>query len=208
MLRFLTVIAAAAILAGCAYTATYNPAHFNVQRLADDQKLEGRALILTDSQDDAYTFTGKPTSFTGGGTTLAIPLGLITREAANLAFADLFREGADKSNDRSAVARYAAVVSPKVKSFTYEYNQLKNLGFAITPTVVVAVSVSLLDEQGKSFWDKTYESGNFEGDTYMISGSPGEDVGKAAHRAIYGLMLKAAGDTREQVKARPRPRDL
>lgn len=208
MLRFLTILAAAAFIAGCAHTATYNASHFAVQRLGDDQRLDGRALILTESQDDAYTFSGKPTSFTGGGTTLTIPLGLIAREAATLAFGDLFRGGVDKSNDRSNLRTYAAVVSPRVTGFSYEYNALKNVGFAITPTVVVSVSLSLLDEQGKSFWEKTYESGSFEGDTYVISGSPGEDVGKAAHRAIYGLMLKAAGDAREQVKARPRPRDL
>ncbi len=190
-------------LGGCAPMATYNPAYVVPPVTPDADKLEGKALIYTLKADDDTPFVGAPTSFTGGGTKLTIPLGLIAREIGYTVFNDLFRQGAAKSNTLDTAAGYRVVVHPKVVSFSYEYNQLKNLGFAITPTVVLSVDVALLDAKGQALTQRRYDSGTVEGPAYMISGAPGEEIGKVAHKAILDLMQRAALDVREVVRKTP-----
>lgn len=199
--RLFAVLALAALgaLSGCAPVATYNPAYISHVKLAEAEKLIGRILIYTEKMDDDVPYTGKPTSFTGGGTTLTIPLGMISREIAVIVFGDLFRGGAERSNSLTNLTRYRLVLRPKIVNFSYEYNQLKNLGFAITPTVIATLEVSLLDGKGMTYWTRSYFSGTVETDAYFISGAPGEEIGKAAHKAIYDLMLKAAKDIRREV---------
>lgn len=198
--RLFTVLALAALgaLSGCAPVATYNPAYISHVNLAEAEKLNGRILIFTEKIDDDVPYMGKPTSFTGSATTLTIPLGVITREIAVIVFGDLFRGGAERSNSMTNLTSYRLVLKPKIVNFSYEYNQLKNLGFAITPTVIATLEASLLDSKGMTSWTKSYFSGTVETDAYMISGAPGEEIGKAAHKAIYDLMLKAAKDIRSE----------
>jgi hypothetical protein len=201
--RLSILLAGLAGLAGCTFATTFNASYFPQRPVPEDQRIDGRVLVLTDPQDDAYVYSGSPTSFTGSATTLTLPLGQITREAAAAAFTNVFRGGAEKSNDRSGLDRYRTIVTPRVKSFTYEYNALRNLGFAATPQVAVQVTVTLVDAQGKPALQRTYDSGTIDGDTYVISGAPGERVAKAAHEALFDLMMKAAVDVRALLLARP-----
>ena len=125
---------------------------------------------------------------------------MIAREIGVIVFGDLFRDGAVKVNVLEGVTGYRVAVKPRVTSFSYEYNQLKNLGFAITPTVVLTLEVSTLDSAGKFLHKRYYESGTVEMPAYMISGSPGEEIGKGAHKALYDLMQRAANDLRNDVR--------
>lgn len=199
-LAALSALALAALLAGCAQTATYNAAYVSKPSYAEAERLAGRVLVYTEKADDETPYVGAPTSFTGGGTKLTIPLGLIAREIAATVFGELFREGAVKSGSLEGAAQYRVVVQPKVRQFSYEYNQAKNLGFAITPTVILTLDVSLLDGAGKPLRKRSYESGTVEMPAYMISGSPGEEIGKAAHKALSDLMARAASDLREELR--------
>jgi hypothetical protein len=192
--------AALLVLAGCAQVATYNASYHPSPVTAAADKLPGKVLVLTAKADDETPWAGKPTSFTGGGTTLTIPLGVITREIAATVFGDLFRDGAVKANSLAGATGVRIAVTPKVSQFSYEYNQLKNVGFAITPTVVLTLEVSTLDSAGKPRKTRRYDSGTVEMPAYMISGAPGEEIGKAAHKAIYDLMVKAAADVREDIR--------
>jgi hypothetical protein len=190
------VLAAALLFSGCAQMATYNAAYVGTPGTPAAEKLAGKALVYTVKADDDTSFVGAPTSFTGGGTKLTIPLGVIAREIAATVFGDLFRDGADKANALAGAAGYRVVVQPRVSSFSYEYNQLKNLGFAITPTVVLTLDVSTLDANGQLLKRRSYDSGTVEMPAYFLSGSPGEEIGKGAHKAIYDLMRRAAADIR------------
>ena len=93
-------------------------------------------------------------------------------------------------------------MQPKVSAFSYEYNQLKNVGFAITPTVVLTLEVAVLDNAGKTINQRRYDSGTVEMPAYFMSGSPGEEIGKAAHKAVFDLMVVAARDVRELLRLR------
>lgn len=197
-LSLLAFIAATAV--GCAQMATYNAGYHGSPSTSATDKLPGKVLILTDRSEDETPFVGAPTSFTGGGTKLTIPLGVIAREIGVVVFGDLFRDGAMKSNSIAGTSGFRVAVTPRVSQFSYEYNQLKNLGFAITPTVVLTLQVKVLDGAGKELRSRNYESGTVEMPAYFLSGSPGEEIGKAAHKAVYDLMVKAADDLRQDFR--------
>lgn len=195
-----TTLAVAILLSGCAQMATYNASYVGTPGTQHADKFPGKILILTDKTDDDTPFIGPPTSFTGGGTTLTIPLGVIAREIGIIVFGDLFRDGAVKANTLGDATGYRIALKPRVTTFSYEYNQLKNLGFAITPTVILTLEVSTLDNAGKVLHKRSYESGTVEMPAYIISGSPGEEIGKGAHKAIYDLMMRAANDLRNDIR--------
>ena len=194
LVRQLGCALAAVLLAGCASTSPYNPSYLAAARRPATAQVDGKALIVTTAQDDGYVYSGHPTSFTGGGTTLTMPLGSIVKESAVAAFADTFRGGAEFAPAINDPARYAVIVSPKLVSYTYEYNQLKNAGFAITPTAVVTVDVRLLDEKGATRWQRSYSSGPIEGPAYFINTAPGEEISKVTHKALYDVFARAAGE--------------
>lgn len=200
LIRACGLASVAIALIGCAPMATYNPAYVVPPTTPEAEKLDGRALVYTVKADDETPFVGRPTSFTGSGTNLTIPLGVIAREIAYMVFKDLFREGATKSNSLDGASGYRAVLHPKVVSFSYAYNQLKNLGFAITPTVSLQLEVTLLDPSGRPVAKRAYESGLVEGSAYMVSGEPGEQIGKVAHKVMMDLMQRAAVDVRAALR--------
>lgn len=198
--RVVGALAIAAALGACAPMATYNPAYIVPPQTPAADKVPGKALIYTLAVDDDTPFVGPPTTFTGGGTKLTIPLGVITREIAHTVFADLFTQGATKAKSIEGVRGYRVIVQPKVASFSYAYNQLQNLGFAITPSVVITLDVTLLDATGKAVQQRRYDSGKVEGKAYMVSGEPGEEIGRVAHQVLLDLMQRAARDVRDWVR--------
>jgi len=201
--RMLSASVAALWLAGCAMTSSYNQGYLSAARRPAAIQADGKVLVITTTQDDGYTYSGHPTSFTGGGTTLTMPLGAIVKETAVAAFADAFKGGADAGPEVKDPARYVVIVAPKLISFSYEYNQLKNAGFAITPTAVVSVDVRVLDETGATRWQRSYASGPVEGPAYMLNASPQEEISKVTHKALYDMFSKAAGDVAREVVAKP-----
>lgn len=194
--RSIVIFAIAGVLAlsGCAMTSAYNQGYLAAARRPVVAQVEGRALVVTTPEDDAYVYTGRPTSLTGAATTLTIPLGAIARESAVAAFADTFKGGAEAAGAVRDADRYAVIVAPRLTSFSYEYNQLKNVGFAITPTTSIAVDVRVLDAKGETRWQRSYSSGPVEGKSYMLNTSPQEEISKMAHKALYDLFAAAASD--------------
>lgn len=190
---------AVALLGACAHTGSYDPASMAAARRPATVTAPGKALVYTTAADDAKVFSGNPTSFTGSATTLTLPLGVIAKEAARAAFADHFTGGADLTDELRALDGYVVRVQPRVTDFSYEYNQLKNLGFAITPTVRTTVEVTVLDDAGAVRWKRSYPSGDVEDAAYMIETAPGARVAKLAHRALYEVMSRAADDIVREV---------
>jgi hypothetical protein len=201
--RLVGAVLAILAVAGCASTSSYNPSYLAAARRPATVVSDGKVLLVTTPQDDAYVYTGNPTSFTGSATTLTIPLGSILRETAVAAFTDTFKGGVDVAKDVTDPARYVVIVAPKLVSYSYEYNQLKNVGFAITPTAVVSVDVRVLDAKGAPRWQRSYASGPVEGPAYMLNTSPGEEISKVTHKALYDLFSKAAVDVVREVLAVP-----
>jgi hypothetical protein len=158
-------------------------------------KLSGEVLIFTTHEDDQYIFTGQPTSFTGSARTISIPLGKITKEIAIEVFRNLFQSGLHTSNVENEFKKYSLVIRPRITSYSYEYNQLKNAGIAITPEVIIRLHVDLHDNSnGKVYFSKDYDSGVTEGDTYIMTYGPEEKINKVTHEVVYKLMQGVAED--------------
>jgi len=84
------------------------------------------------------------------------------------AFADVFTGGAAASTELKDAAAYRLIVAPRVVKFTYAYNELKNLRFAIRPIVTAQLHIEVLDASGASRWQRDYDSGEVEGSSYML----------------------------------------
>jgi hypothetical protein len=191
----LLLIAGGLLLAGCTFNGGYNPSYVSAQPMA--LGIAGKSLVVLETGDANWTYSGKPTSFTGSATKLTLPLGEITRQVALKVFGAAFRDGADSRNTAVDIAGYRLVVKPKIARFSYAYNQLKNFGFAVTPQVELDLHVALVSPDGKTLLDKNYASGLSEGDTYVLSGQPAEKVNQILHQTLFRLMTDAALDAKK-----------
>ena len=62
--------------------------------------------------------------------------------------------------------------------------------------------MALLDASGNTVNQRRYDSGTAETPAYFTSGAPGEEIGKATHKALVDLMVRAAADLRELLRLR------
>lgn len=182
-------------ITSCTSSLSYNPSYEGRMMPIPGEQLDGRAVILTTEVDDNYVFNGNPTSFTGSATNISIPLGLITKEIAQHAFERMFSEGVVQTRDISSINDYLVVITPRVRNFSYAYNQLRNVGMAVTPQVDISLSVDVLDSEGNNIRSNTFTSGIKNGDTYAMSMNPGERINRLAHEVITELLNQAASDT-------------
>lgn len=199
-LKIFSIAAAVLLLSACSHTGSYNSSYFEYAPQPVAEKITGSAAIEMSREAQAATFTGKPTSFTGGGTTLTLPLGQIVKEASVLAFRDMFTDGIEVVEAVPPNAPYTMTIRPQVRSFSYEYNQLKNVGFAITPTAVVAIEVSAGAPGNPAAWTQVVDSGTVEGPAYFVTGAPGEEIAKVAHKAVLKTLQKAAASAYEKMR--------
>jgi len=205
-MKSLVILAlAGALLAGCSHTAVYNSAYLSAPPPAASERMDGKVLVYTERNDDGYVYSGHPTSFTGGGTTLSEPLGQITREVAVYVYGRHFKGGAESGNALDKLDGYRVVVHPRLVNFNYEYNQLQNLGFAITPGVTLEIEVQMLDAAGRPAFSKKYASGLVQGKSYMVSGEPGERINQLVHETMYKLMDESAVDMKAALRKAASP---
>lgn len=202
MTRFQRNIALPAVLwlvSGCAYQAGYNPTYLPEEEpeyISADEVL----LVMPDEEED-FVYSGSPSSFTGGGTTLTIPLGVILKEVSEEILEDRFSGKVGFASEFTAGEGYRLALAPTIRRFDYKYNQLKNLGFAITPEVELDVGVKIFDASGQVIFQQLYESGRVSGDTYFLSGSPSEKINQVIHRTLYDLLERSFADARPAVLA-------
>ena len=134
---------------GCAFRGGVNPNHFKYESRVYDGPIRERALIEMPKAVQYEKFIGKPSSLTGAETNLTLPIGEITREAATLAFGNIFSDGVKLVESPSGQMGHVAVIRPLVTQFSYEYNALRNASFAITLTAVVDLELALAGSTGK-----------------------------------------------------------
>jgi len=106
---------------------------------------------------------------------------------------------AELANELPEPSPYKLMVNPRVQHFEYAYNQLKNLGFAITPEVKIDLDVTFYDQSGNEMLKKTYDSGIRSGSSYMVSGAPSEKINQAIHETLYDLLDQAAKEIINQL---------
>ena len=202
MTRIAIAAGALAALTGCGaltYGGRYDRDAFAGWRIAQDRKVDGRALILTTAGDDAFVYSARPTGTLGSATRLELPLGVITREAALRVFGELFTGGATASSDASRAEGCRGVISPRPIAFDHRYGWT-------TARFHVAVHVALLDERGQPLLEKLYDSGWLEAPRRHGERSAGRAIEREAHVAIQRLMLAAAADVKARLEGGARER--
>ncbi|HUL58456.1 MAG TPA: hypothetical protein VLU43_04235 [Anaeromyxobacteraceae bacterium] len=202
MRRATTAAWGLALLAGCTYyPGAYRPDYFNPAAARPEEKLEGRALVRMADADVAYVYSGRPASMVGRATELALPLGVVVREAAMRAFGARFAGGAVVTSDTAACEGYRAIVTPKVNAFRYEYGAGV---FFFHPDAELALSIQVvvLDERGALAFEKTYDSGVVRVKGRLPFVVPAQEVNEATHRTAQDLMQRAASDLAEHLGGR------
>lgn len=201
LVRLTTAALLAALISGCAFKAGYDPTYLPASAMK--LGIPGKALVVMEVGEEQRVYKDNPRSFTGGGTTLSLPLGEITKQIGLKVFTGAFADGAEFRNEAVPGADYRLIVKPRVARLDYYYNQLKNLGFAITPQLEMELSVAMLHGDGTVMFERTYVSGRSEGDTYVLSGSPQEKVNKLIHLTLFKLMTDAAVDVQKAMSGAP-----
>lgn len=182
----LAPLLAAAALAGCVTTAGVHPEYVKAEQTAPS--VTGEAVIILDR---GQTFTGSPVSLTGGATSLTEPVGEIMATTAKTIFDAGFSGGATVAAQPKADAYN---VTLRVQNFSYKYDQLSNLGFAVTPKVTIAVAADVVAPDGKPELHKSYNRKDFTGETYVVSFGPAEKVNQALHRALADIFRELLSD--------------
>ena len=178
----------------CTTSLSYNSQYEGTIGSLSGSQLSGRAAILTTEADENYIYSGSPTSFTGGGSKISIPLGFITKQIAENVFERMFVDGVVPIKDSANAQEYRIVIIPKIRNFSYAYNQLKNVGMLVTPQVDLSISVDVMNTQGSVIRSNTFVSGTKDGDSYFMSGNPGERINKLVHETITELLNQSASD--------------
>ncbi len=201
-MRRLAILIPLFLAVGCAHTAQYKPEYVREEIDRIQPTIQGTALVVTEPVDDAKLYSQHPSSWTGKTNTFNVKLGEFLRDITVAALSKKFEGGAKSSNAMPTDSNYRVVVKPRILNFDYRYNQLKNLGMAITPEAKIDISVAVYDSTSKKVMEKTYQSNEYvSGGGYVMSMQPAEKVNKAIHQTLYLLVWKMTKDIEEYLGA-------
>jgi hypothetical protein len=199
--RIVAVVFAGLVATGCAgprYQGAFDSKAFATLKIAEDRRIDGRALIVTSAADDGYVFSGPPTSITGRATLLSAPLGVIAREAAVGVFGNLFRGGAETRRGEAEAFPGTVMLSPRVTGFAYTYGFLGS-----QHQVQVQVHLACRGPDGRLIYDKDLDSGEVTvwSPTSADQKGGAKRVVDGAHAVVQALLVKAAGEFRDDLAA-------
>ena len=198
--KYSIILIAAIALSGCTTVVRYNPSYLEEATQDIKPTIEGKALIVTERKEDERLYSQKPSSLTGASNTLQGKFGEYLWKIAETVFDESFKEGAEHSYETETENGYRVIIKPEILNFDYKYNQLKNIGFAITPESSFGLYVEVFDGTGTQIFERKYESDYVSGGTYMMNFSPAEKVNKSVHRALVQLMIEVSKDLDKELK--------
>lgn len=182
------------LLTGCAHVAQYKPDYISRQVEGLPSTIQGKALLVTSPAQDDHLYSYNPSSFTGAATTFKVKLGQYLRDIMLDVLARRFEGGSEHAAELPMTSNASIVIRPELLSFDHRYNQLKNLGFLITPETRVELSSSFYDGMGKKLFERTYDSGFRSGGSYVMSFRPPERINHATHTTLVELAVRIAND--------------
>ena len=182
----------AILCAGCK-TVEYNPSYIRPVAQSVEPRYPGKLMILTTSSEDQFVFQGHPDSLTGVAWNLKVPFGEITKKASGEIYGHLFQSGYEFGRTADT-NRFAITIHPKIEDFAWRMNQLKNIGFAITPQVKMTLDIEMLSSNQSVLLQRQYESGWVDGNSYVLNLTPFDSVSLAIHKTIANLMVDSIRD--------------
>jgi hypothetical protein len=155
-------------------------------------QLAGKGVIVMDKAlQDQQVKKQHPDSFTGGATSLTFPIGANIRDTALKALTPSFADGAEVAEAAKPDA-YDVVL--RLDGFTYKYDSMSSLGFAITPRVTVTITAEALAPDGKSLFRKSYSRQDFTAGAYVASFKPKEKVLGSFQKALDEIFVEIQAD--------------
>lgn len=187
-------------IGSCSYDASFRqdfvPA---TPSLSSMQKLDGKGLVIMSLSEENFIFSDNPASYTGAATSLTIPIGKVIKQIALEVFGSTFSEGAYFSNNSDNSENYVLMINPIVKLDNYKYDQLENLGFAVTPKVSVSAKITVRSPDNSTIFDKNYSYVDMKASAYVFASSPDEKVNELIHQAIHKILLESLTDIRNNL---------
>jgi uncharacterized lipoprotein YajG len=192
------LLVAAAILSACTTTASVKPEYVSAGLAAP--LVQGHATLVMDSAAQTQIITASPTSMTGAATTLAEPVGAIIKMAGEKVLGAGFATGASTSTQPKAGDYNIAV---RLDQYSYMFDQLSNLGFAITPKVTVSLKAVVTDPVEKPLTEKVYTRTDYTAGAYVASLQPQEKINQALHMAVAEIFREMMDDIAKASDKKP-----
>ncbi len=182
----------ALVLTGCTTTLASRPDYI-VTSGGGGLPLQGEAVIVMDNGLRDQVITAHPESVTGAATSIVLPIGQIIRDVSTKILGPVFAGGASVAATPRPNA-YGVLL--RLDSFSFKYDQLSNLGFAITPKVSVAMTIEAVDADGKKLFRRTYQRKDYSSGAYVASLQPAEKINKNLHLALGEIFRDVSDDLR------------
>jgi hypothetical protein len=90
-------------------------------------------------------------------------------------------------------------IKTDLRNFSYKFDQLSNLGFAITPKVSLELHAVVTDANGKVLLEKNYTKVDFKGETYAAAIEPMQKMNMTIHKAVAECYKELAKDTADAI---------
>ncbi len=189
------------LVTSCSYSTSLRYDYFPPsERLAESEKLQGSGLIVMSPSEETYIYEDNPASFTGSANTVSIEIGQITKSASLKIFNELFSEGAYfVNNPNDFNGSYILSIEPISLINNYKFDQLSNLGFAITPKVSIEVKVKVLNKDGEILFNQNYSVNDKSQEAYFFSGNPDEKVNELVHKEVYNMLKQSFNEIRRDL---------
>lgn len=176
-------------LGACTTTVAAKPEYVSAGLAAP--VVQGKAVLVMEPSLQSRSVSAHPDSLTGSATSLNVPIGGVIREVGRKVFANGFSGGADVAAE-SQPGAYDVVL--RLDGFSYKYDQLSNLGFAITPKVTVALTSEATGPDGSLLFRKRYERADYATGAYLASLQPGEKINQSLHLALGEIFREMLDD--------------
>ena len=198
LIKKLIIFFAFLFIVGCTSDATFRDSF--LERRSQGTPIPGKVGIIISVPDEIRTLG--PSSYSGSATKINFSIGKITKEVALSTYGKLFLDGGIYIEDKTKIENITIVVEPKILDLDYKYNQLKNIGFAITPQVQIVLLVKVYktkNELLETIFERTYDSGIKDGNTYFMDLEPAGTINKTLHVELQNLMALSFKDFKNKL---------
>ena len=187
-----TVVALAAVgllTTACSTTSQVHPEYVSAGLAAPE--VQGRAVVVMDAAARGQVIKAHPTSLTGAATSISEPVGAVEVATAEKVFGTGFSGGAT-TQDHPENDAYN--IGLHTDSFSFAYDQLSNLGLAVTPKASVTLTADVSAPGGQPLLHKTYTRSGASTGAYVISLQPPEKINQAFHMAVADICREILDD--------------
>lgn len=153
----------------------------------EEQRLDGRALVLRDLAAEMTLQDPRPASAIPGATLYATAVAELVQDAMLDEMGALFRGGAEPATEPARRKGFRVVASPRTL----------DVGGASGLAISTSVRVELLDAEGRTVRETRVEGGLLQGRADFPRGVAGPRIGGAARATIDRLARRVAEAARE-----------